>query len=74
MVGQGGVVECDISISNVNRSASEHMQSTPQGRQSTPQGPWGLGASAGPVAADLYKGDSGRVTDPYSTVVLLNRT
>ena len=31
--------------------------------QFTPLGPWGVSASAGPVAADL-KVDSGRVADP----------
>ena len=52
MVGQGGVVES--LILNVDRSAHPSMQSTQLG-------PWGVGASAGPVAAGL-KGDSGRVT------------
>ena len=54
-VGQGGVVECDIKRRPVDPRAC--------GLQSTPLGPWGVGASAGPVAAGL-KVVSGRVQNP----------
>ena len=57
MVGQGGVVECDIKRRPVGiRDPS---------MQSTPLGPWGVGAGAcaGP-ATERLKGDSGRVADP----------
>ena len=48
-------------ILNVDRSArSEHAVHPTLG-------PWGVGGSAGPVAADL-KGDFGRVQNPYITI------
>ena len=53
MVGQGGVPVCDIKRRPVGPRACSSLH----------LGPWGVGASAGPVAAGL-KVVSGRVTDP----------
>ena len=55
MVGQGGVVGCDIKRRPVDTRACR--------MQFTPLGPWGVGASVGPATEGL-KGLSGRVADP----------